>query len=482
MVFSRFHLVAALVAASLAGARLPMAHADEVSGEPVLRTSATEQALNVRFTDEDAKLLEEIQHGCFLYFWNEVGAPSKLAKDRRHAEAASVAGVGFQLSALPIGVEHGWITKEAGRRRALTILRTLRAHKNIRRDGVHVHFVRADDGEIFPPFKNEISTVDHSLFLAGALPAATYFGGEVAELVDQFAVETNWRAFAVPDKGFLTFAWKPNNNLDVHGDGQFMPNAWHLASDEERLIYFMAVGSPTADFALDPRIYYQLERHIERHGDMPPYVVSWNGALFTYFFSHSWIDYASFGADDPRRRGVEAPRVDWFENSRRATLTHRQRCVDASAEFSSFAPERWGVSPCMGFDRAGHPSYLVQDVEPNLSNRDQWQLGTIAPYAAGSAIVFTPQESMAALRAFRELKNDKGEPLVWRDPADGGYALADSFNLDSGRVSDDNVAIDVGPMLLAIENARTRLIWRLFMEHPHAKRAVERLQLKPLAD
>jgi hypothetical protein len=32
---------------------------------------------------------------------------------------------------------------------------------------------------------------------------------------------------------------------------------------------------------------------------------------------------------------------------------------------------------------------------------------------------------------------------------------------------------------LAIENARTGLIWRLFMQHEAAKRAVERLQLQP---
>ena len=68
---------------------------------------------------------------------------------------------------------------------------------------------------------------------------------------------------------------------------------------------------------------------------------------------------------------------------------------------------------------------------------------------------------------------------MWRDPAAGGYAFADSFNLDQRRACDDNVAIDVGPMLLAIENARSGLIWRLFMQHEVAKRAVERLKLSP---
>jgi hypothetical protein len=97
--------------------------------------------------------------------------------------------------------------------------------------------------------------------------------------------------------------------------------------------------------------------------------------------------------------------------------------------------------------------------------------------------MFTPNESVAALRAMKELKDQGGEPLVWRDPAHGGYAFADSFLLARGSddkvpwVSDDNVAIDVGPLLLAIENVRTGLIWRLFMEHPISKSAVERLRL-----
>jgi hypothetical protein len=53
-------------------------------------------------------------------------------------------------------------------------------------------------------------------------------------------------------------------------------------------------------------------------------------------------------------------------------------------------------------------------------------------------------------------------------------------NLDQGRVSDDNVSIDVRPMLLAIENARSGLIWKLFMSHQMAKQGVDRLGWKPI--
>jgi hypothetical protein len=121
----------------------------------------------------------------------------------------------------------------------------------------------------------------------------------------------------------------------------------------------------------------------------------------------------------------------------------------------------------------------VHEVRPNLSDKDEWYNGVVPPYGAGSAIMFTPAESLAALKEYRRLPGPDGKPLAWRDPDDGGFAFVDSFQLKPDYGHDDNLGIDEGPMLLAIENVRTGLIWRLFMQHDVAKRAVERLQLKP---
>jgi hypothetical protein len=243
-------------------------------------------------------------------------------------------------------------------------------------------------------------------------------------------------------------------------------------------VYFLAAASPRDQFAVAPAMYYRLQRKLADYPGAEPFVMSVNGSLFTYFFSHCWIDYGRFTADRPDAFAVEGPGVDWFENSRRAVLLHRRRCVEAADRFKTLAENRWGFAPCTGFDAEGHSAYLVQNLRPNLMDRDDWDQGTIAPYAAGASIMFTPRESVAALRAYRELKDDAGKPIVWRDPAAGGYAFADSFNLDTKKVSDDNIAIDVGPMLLAVENARTGLVWRLFMESSAAKRGVERLRLE----
>jgi len=223
---------------------------------------------------------------------------------------------------------------------------------------------------------------------------------------------------------------------------------------------------------LAPDAYYRLKRPMGKNGDGPSYVVSWPGALFTYIFSHCWIDYRELGADDPRRFGVDAVPIDWFENSRQAVLAHRRRCAEQSKRFKTFSADRWGLSAC-----AGRDGYIVPQVRPNASNTDEWFEGTVAPYAAASAIMFTPLESLEAIRAFRNLTDDAGKPVAWRDPAAGGYGFVDSFNLDQGFASDDYVGIDQGPILLGIENARSGLIWKLFMRSATARRALERLGL-----
>jgi hypothetical protein len=453
--------------------------AEAVADAPsILRSDAATRATEYDFSREDHAFLEAIQRGCFQYLWHEVHPTSYLVKDRREAPVCSIAGVGYQLAALPIAVERGWITREQAVVRAERVLTVLTARHDNRKFGVFLHFMDLKTAGILPDRRSDAaSTVDHSIFLAGAITAAEYFGGEIADRVNELVEATNWKAFDVSDRDLISFGWRPSAG-DINGPGDFLPNDWHLSSDEEHLVYFLAAGAPNPDHAGDPRDYYRLERHVKEPEEGEPYVVSWNGSLFTYFFAHVWIDYRSLEADDPRQFGVDAPRVDWFENSHRATLAHRARCIDAADRFKTLAEDHWGLAPCIGMNELGHTAYLVQGLRPNIMDRDEWHGGTVAPYAAGTTIMFTPEESLAALRAYRELKADDGHPLVWRDPDQTGYAFADSFNLDYKHVSDDNIAIDVGPMLIAIENARTGLPWRMFMQSATAKRAVAALCLQ----
>ncbi|MBI5865360.1 MAG: hypothetical protein HZB38_12800 [Planctomycetes bacterium] len=417
------------------------------------------------FSAADLALLDETEHGCFEFFWKEVGTPARLAKDRMKGPVGSIASVGFQLASLPVGVERGWITREQGELRARTALSALINRTDNRKWGMYLHFLdhntggRSDTGFFF-----EYSTVDTSLMLAGAMVASEYFGGEVRSIVDRMLAEPEWKRWQVGKDRLISMAWQPTDQKNPDGPGRLLDSVWCDAADEERLVYFLAAGSPTDDHALEPAAYYRLNRTVMQHADDSPFVVSYPGIVFTYVFSHCYIDYRSLGADQPAKFGSRKPRVDWFENSRRALTTHRHRCIELGAKYKTLSAERWGLSAC-----ASRDGYIVPDVRPNLRDREEVFEGTIAPYAAGSAIMFLPKESVAALRAFRELRGKDGRLLVWRDPKEGGYGFVDSFNLDWNYAHEDYTGIDEGPMLLAIENARSGLIWKLFMRHPVAR-------------
>jgi hypothetical protein len=269
---------------------------------------------------------------------------------------------------------------------------------------------------------------------------------------------------------YLTMGWRAATEHGVEGPGEITKNHWEWCSDEERLIYFLAVGSPTKEQALQPKAYYRLKRVVKEHKDLPPFVVSWNGSLFTYFFASCWIDYRSFPADNPGAFGEDGPAVQWAENSRRAVLTHRERCREVADRYSTLGENRWGLSPCSYRD-----GYLVHEVRPNIADKDTWLGGVTAPYAAGSAIMFAPRDCMAALHEYRSLRDANSKPIAWQDPQTGGYGFVDSFSLDPPHGHDEVLGVDAGPLLLAIENVRTGLIWQLFMKHEVAQRAAGRL-------
>ncbi len=461
---------------------------DELASEVSLEARPTASPLDsfdATLGAADRELLEEIERGCWLYFWQEVGSPAPLVRDSTSDRICSVAGVGFQLASLPIGVEHGWVDRPAAEQRALQVLNALLSATNNRKSGVFLHYVELDTGG-GPTFRDTkqryevmASTIDHALLVCGAMVAGEYFGGEVAELSDRLIGQTHWKSYQGGPDQLLSLGWQATTIRGIEADGRPFPWYWSVASDEERLLYFLATGSPVDEYAVDPAKYYQLARQFESHAGGEPFAVSWNGSLFTYLFSHCFIDYRRYGSDRPNQfvstaesdsRPANTP-VDWWRNSQVAIVTHAERCRERASEFPTLGENRWGLSACLFGDR-----YLVPEVGPNLNHREVWYDGIVAPYAAATALPLTPELSLAALREFRNLQDSDGSLLVWRDPNEGGYGFVDSFSLTPRSAPEHYVAIDQGAMLMAIENARSGLVWNLFMRHHVASRAVAKLK------
>jgi hypothetical protein len=443
---------------------------------PIEPSAESRAAWKYNFSEADISLLDEIQRGCFKYFWNEVGRPAMLAKDKASDSICSIAAVGFQLSSIPIGVERRWITRAEGEERAIAVLRALRRRVDNKKFGIYLHYLDSESGGV-PDFSKtkhryelQTSTVDHALLQAGCMTVASYFGGKVAEAADAIIADAQWHTMYDETAKFVSMGWQAESDRGVEGPGQISRKYWEWCSDEERLIYFLAVGSPNEKQALEPGAYYHLKRVVKRYKDKPPFVVSWNGSLFTYFFANCWIDYRTCPADNPAAFGDNGPSVQWFENSRRAVLTHRDRCREAASRFNTLGENRWGLAPC-----SFRNEYLVQEIRPNISDQDIWLDGVTAPYAAGTAIMFAPRECMDALHEYRMLRDSESRPVAWHDPALGGYGFVDSFSLAPPHGENDTLGVDAGPLLLAIENVRSGLIWKLFMKHEVAQRAVQRL-------
>lgn len=451
------------------------------------------------FSPEDEAFLDEVQRSAFEFFWKAGAAypPAAMAPDRTSKPTVSVAGVGFQLSALCVGAERGWVSRDEASARAEQILRVLAGNPENRKGGLFYHFIDpATGGQPSEAYEHVVSTIDSALLFAGILTASQYFGGAVRELGDALFADADW-VFFVSDgedplaKGYISLGWKPAALENPTGPGALLPYAWIDSGDEHRLVTFLAVCAPVEARRVDPALYYRLRRQLGAHGDTGPMVwFPWSGALFTNFFAHCWIDYAGMGPDTPRAFGIaNRSSVDWWENSRRAVRLHRLKAIENPKKVPTLGVNAWGLTasdyaggyavPGVFPEALPMPGAIPQLDYPVFEPTDDYGDGTIAPYGAGSSVMFEPEAAVAALRYYRGLRASDGSALVWRDPADGGYGFLDAFNLGTNWVASDYVAIDQGPLLLAIENARSGLIWRVFHEHPYVKEGTRRLRLDP---
>ena len=466
------------------------------------------------FAAEDDRFLDEIQRGAFNFFWREFN-PTGMAPDRTSAPmTVSTAGVGFQLSAFVIGSERGWVTKAAAQARTLRILRALDANAGNRFNGLFFHFIDAKTAGLRDDMPEDVvSTIDSALLFAGLLTAGQYFGGECQEIASRLFAQANWRSFVPgPDmtptpkpweKGFISLSWRPDSVKNPHGPGKLSQYYWLDNGDEHRLVTFLAVAAPNPEFAVDPAIYYRLRRPVgdftSKNGQAtgPMVFLPWSGAHFANIFAHCWINYGALGVDNPASFGVEnRVAVDWWENSRRQTQLHRLKAMDATGTVPTLSAHAWGLTSSdapTGYAVPGvYPTAIaIPGARPEFdlpayTPKDDLGDGTIAPYGAVSSVLFDPKAALDAARYYRSIVRPDGSPLAWQDPSTGVVGFRDAFNLGSkwpgGWVAADDLAIDLGPMLVAIENARSGFVWQVFQKHSMVQSGYARLRWEERAE
>lgn len=391
-------------------------------------------------------ILEKEQRKCFDFFWNEVSLQEEsfgLIRDNTKSQKmCSIASIGFGLPAIVVGIERGYITKEQGEERVRRTLCTMK-EKTERVHGFYYHFLDMDTAKRFG--KCEVSIIDTAIFLMGALVAGEYFGGEIAKLAEEIYTDVDWVWYHNPKNNQFYMGYNETQN------GHF--GAWdHYA--EQFMVYFLSVAAPK--YPVNPSVFYDCPQYCNNYKDSGLIFHSHGGGLFVYQFSHAFIDFRN----KKDRRGI-----DWFENSVRASKANRSYCIDNPLGLKTYGENAWGMTACE--TPTGYSGSM--GALPCFGNKQIFPDGTIPPCGAIGSIVFTPEESIAAMKFYEQ--NDK----LW-----GKYGFVDAYNLDVSPewYSDMVIGIDKGISILMIENYRSELIWKLVGQNKYIQKAFELLEFQ----
>ena len=390
----------------------------------------------------DADLLDHIQHRTFDYFWLGAHPLSGLIPEPWNPNKVAIGGSGMGLMAIVVGAERGWATREEAALRVASMLDFLEFTVE-RFHGAWPHVADGVTGEAYTigPMDDGGDLVETSYVAQGLLTVRQYFDGpgpvEVAirERATRMyeAIEWDWYR-RYPESLVLWWHWSPNFGWAVD-----LPiRGYH----EAMIVYLLAIASPT--HAMPPESFYQgwASRAEYANGETYyGYVQDLSEPLGgPLFFTH----YSALGFDPRFKRDAY---TNYFVNGRRISLIHRAYAIDNPLGFVGYNRWLWGQTASLG-------PFGYEAFSPTNDN------GTIATTAALSAMPYTPEESLQTLRY---LYDTYGAQL------DSAYGFYDALSPTENWFADQYISIDQGPIIVMIENYRTGLCWRLFMQNPEIR-------------
>lgn len=369
-----------------------------------------------------------------------------LTADALHQpHIASIAAVGFALTAWVIAAEHGLMS----RAEALTIVRgTLRTlwERVPHAYGFFAHFLDLHTAARWR--RCEYSTIDTGLCLNGALTAAAYFRDpEVEDLTARLLERLDWNAFLAEREEtlLLRMAYNPDAGGDYVTAAPGFISFWDMAA-EQKLLYLQAAPRLPEGQA---RALYRGFRRDTAIWQGQPIIINPGGTLFAYQYTEAWLDC---------RRYRDPDGVDWFTNAQRAALANREYCLSLSERFRTYHARSWGIG-CGDTPRG----YVVAGALPAL----------VPPEPDGTVSI---SNAAACLPLIPDAVTDMLDYLYHEQPAtwDPSYGFYDAYNLDVTPpwYSRTVYGINKGCVLLMLENALTGLVWDVYTAHPWIQRAL----------
>jgi hypothetical protein len=391
-------------------------------------------------------LLDDVSHRAFNYFWeqspntltldrapNYPGAPKKPDNDN----PASIAAVGYALCACAVGAHNHWVPQKIALQRAIKTARTV-YEKAPSKKGWFYHWINPKVFQIM--WGSEVSTIDSSLYLNGLLMAEGYFKDpELTRIANKTYERIDWNYFLTdggrqPKREFFSMGY--------HDKDGFINATWH---DFNELIHLEILAYTLWD-KMPLASWNNWERNpVEYKG----FHFLRGGSLFLHQMSAGFYDF---------RNRRDRLGYDYWVDGRNATLAQIAYCNENPKHQGGYGGDIWGLSACdipNGYTANGAPV----DVEDT---------GTLAPAAAAASALFTPNESIRAAEAF-----------VTKYPESyGTYGFTTGIHPGKNWRSDFALGIDLGQVMLNIENFKDNSPHKWVMSQPRVEKAFNKIGLR----
>ncbi|MDR6786409.1 hypothetical protein ABIE26_005128 [Pedobacter africanus] len=398
-----------------------------------------------RITDEE--LLTKVQEQTFRYFYDFGHPQSGMARERNTSgDIVTSGGTGFGVMAIVTGVHRNFITRAQGLARIQKIVSFLKTADRFH--GAYPHWINGSTGTVIPFSQkdNGGDLVETSLLMQGLLTARQYFNGadnaENSLRTDINAIynTVEWDWYRKNNSNTLYWHWSPNYNWEMN----MTITGWN----EALITYVMAASSPTHSI---PKSVYEngwaqngtIRNGSSYYGISLPLGPNQGGPLF---FSHySFLGINPFNLSDAY--------ANYEVQNKAHALVNYNYCKTNPKGYYGYSENCWGLTA----------SDISNGYTASSPTND---VGVIAPTAALSSMPYTPVESMKALRFFYYKLGDK----LFRE-----YGFVDAFSLHQQWFASSTLAIDQGPIIIMIENHRSKLLWNLFMSCPEVKTGMQKL-------
>jgi hypothetical protein len=417
------------------------------------------KVLEPSLTDEN---LSRLERDTFRYFADEMNPENGLIPDNTKQEApCSIAVVGFALTTYPIAVERGYMTRAEAIKRALTSLRFFHDGPQgakpdaIGYKGFYYHFLDMKTGRRV--WNSEVSTIDSTYLIAGALTAAMYFNRETEDeleirtLAEALYRRADWH-WAQNGGLTVTHGWKPKTG--------FIKYRWNGYS-EALILYVLGLASPT--FPL-PEESYRAWTTTYKWKKLYGHEFLYAGPLFIHHLSHMWIDFR--GIQD---EFMSSKAIDYFENSRRAVYAQQTYAMRNPKKFKGYDRFCWGITASDG------PGPAVRRINGKAIRFYDYVAraipygpddGTLAPWAVAGSLPFAPEVVLPSLERINKDYPEMTSKYGFKCSYNPTFASSGGRKR-KGWVSQGYYGLDQGPIVMMIENYRTGLIWRLMRKCPH---------------